>query len=83
MSEHSNRTRRHLRNYGAHLQVKLFTPRKETLWNAFLQWGGVAVTTGFDHARMRLSLEAFFALVRLNRWRRRRHGRPIESRLEW
>jgi flavin-dependent dehydrogenase len=33
--------------------------------------------------RMRLRLEAFFAIVRINRWRRRRHGRPIESRLEW
>jgi hypothetical protein len=45
-----------LQNYGAHLQVKLFQPRKETLWNAFLQWGGIAVTSGFDHARMRLTL---------------------------
>ncbi len=33
--------------------------------------------------RMRLSLEAFFAIVRINRWRRRRRGRPVESRLEW
>jgi flavin-dependent dehydrogenase len=33
--------------------------------------------------RMRLSLEVFFAIVRVNRWRRRRHGRPVESRLEW
>ncbi|HYB41331.1 MAG TPA: NAD(P)/FAD-dependent oxidoreductase, partial [Candidatus Methylomirabilis sp.] len=33
--------------------------------------------------RTRLSLEAFFALVRLERWRRRRRGRPVESRLEW
>ena len=32
---------------------------------------------------MRLSLEAFFAFVKLNRWRRRRSGRAIESRLEW
>ena len=50
-----------LDNYGAHLQVKLFTPRKETLWNAFLQWGGIAVTSGFDHARMRLSLGGTFS----------------------
>jgi hypothetical protein len=49
-----------LDNYGAHLQVKFFTPRKETLWNAFLQWGGIAVTSGFDHARMRLSLGKSF-----------------------
>ena len=33
--------------------------------------------------RMRLSLTAFFIVVRINRWRRRRHGRPVESRLEW
>jgi flavin-dependent dehydrogenase len=33
--------------------------------------------------RMRLSLEIFFTLVRLKRWRRRRHGRPAESRLQW
>ncbi len=33
--------------------------------------------------RMRLSLEVFFAIVRINRWKRRRHGRPVESRLEW
>jgi 2-polyprenyl-6-methoxyphenol hydroxylase-like FAD-dependent oxidoreductase len=33
--------------------------------------------------RMRLSLELFFAIVRFNRWVRWRHGRPIESRLDW
>jgi len=33
--------------------------------------------------RMRLSLELFFAIVRVHRWVRRRHGRPVESRLEW
>jgi flavin-dependent dehydrogenase len=33
--------------------------------------------------RMRLGLEAFFVIVRVNRWRWRRHGRPVESRLEW
>ena len=33
--------------------------------------------------RMRLLLEAFFVVVRITRWRRRRRGRPIESRLEW
>jgi len=42
--------------------------------------GGAFVRTPL---RMRLSLEAFFAIVRLNRWRRRRCGRPVESRLEW
>ena len=33
--------------------------------------------------RTRVRLEAFFALVRINRWRRRRHGHVVESRLEW
>lgn len=33
--------------------------------------------------RMRFSLAVFFAVVRLNRWVRRRRGRPVESRLEW
>jgi hypothetical protein len=49
-----------LDNYGGHLQVKLFRPHKEHLWNALLQWGGIAVTTGFDHARMRLGLGQSF-----------------------
>jgi len=29
------------------------------------------------------SLTVFFAVVRVNRWRRRWRGRPVESRLEW
>ncbi len=33
--------------------------------------------------RMRLPLAVFFAIVRVNRWTRRRRGRPVESRLEW
>jgi flavin-dependent dehydrogenase len=33
--------------------------------------------------RMRLSLEFFFTVVRVNRWIRRRQGRPVESRLGW
>jgi hypothetical protein len=33
--------------------------------------------------RMRLSLEVFFAIVRINRWVRRRQGRPTESRFTW
>ncbi|HXJ80684.1 MAG TPA: NAD(P)/FAD-dependent oxidoreductase, partial [Candidatus Methylomirabilis sp.] len=33
--------------------------------------------------RMRLSLAAFFTVVRIRRWRRRRAGESIESRLEW
>jgi 2-polyprenyl-6-methoxyphenol hydroxylase-like FAD-dependent oxidoreductase len=33
--------------------------------------------------RMRISLEVFFTIVRINRWVRRRQGRPIESRFKW
>jgi flavin-dependent dehydrogenase len=33
--------------------------------------------------RMRLSLVIFFAIVRYNRWGRRRRHLPVESRLEW
>jgi flavin-dependent dehydrogenase len=33
--------------------------------------------------RMRCSLGIFFALVGINRWVRRWHGRAVESRLEW
>jgi hypothetical protein len=33
--------------------------------------------------RMRVALQAFFVIVRINRWRRRRHGRPVESRFQW
>jgi flavin-dependent dehydrogenase len=33
--------------------------------------------------RTRVSLGLFFTVVRLTRWRRRRRGRPVESRLEW
>jgi flavin-dependent dehydrogenase len=33
--------------------------------------------------RMRCSLGIFFALVGVNRWLRRWHGRAVESRLEW
>jgi opacity protein-like surface antigen len=50
-----------LDNYGAHVMLKLFTPRRETLWSAFLQWGGIALTTGFDHGRSRLTLNKDFA----------------------
>jgi hypothetical protein len=32
---------------------------------------------------MRFSLVLFFAIVRFNRWGRRRRHLPIESRLEW
>ncbi|MGH7373624.1 MAG: tryptophan 7-halogenase, partial [Candidatus Rokuibacteriota bacterium] len=33
--------------------------------------------------RMRISLEVFFTIVRINRWVRRRQGRPTESRFKW
>jgi flavin-dependent dehydrogenase len=33
--------------------------------------------------RMRLSLEVFFTIVRINRWTRRRRGLPTESRFTW
>jgi 2-polyprenyl-6-methoxyphenol hydroxylase-like FAD-dependent oxidoreductase len=33
--------------------------------------------------RMRLSLEVFFTIVRINRWVRRRRGLPTESRFTW
>jgi hypothetical protein len=49
-----------LDNYGAHVMLKFFTPRKETLWNAFLQWGGIAITSGFDYGRSRMTLTRDF-----------------------
>ncbi|HXA97838.1 MAG TPA: tryptophan 7-halogenase [Candidatus Dormibacteraeota bacterium] len=33
--------------------------------------------------KMRISLEVFFTVVRINRWVRRRQGRPTESRFTW
>ncbi|MEX2222318.1 MAG: tryptophan 7-halogenase [Candidatus Rokuibacteriota bacterium] len=33
--------------------------------------------------RMRISLEVFFTVVRINRWVRRRRGLPTESRFRW
>jgi flavin-dependent dehydrogenase len=33
--------------------------------------------------RMRISLEVFFTIVRINRWVRRRRGLTTESRFEW
>jgi hypothetical protein len=33
--------------------------------------------------RMRLSLEVFFTIVRINRWVRRRRGLATESRFKW
>jgi hypothetical protein len=50
-----------LDNYGAHIQLKFGASRKESLWTAFVRWGGIAITTGFDHARMQLSLGQTFS----------------------
>jgi hypothetical protein len=50
-----------LDNYGAHMQLKFLADRKESLWTAFVRWGGIAITTGFDHARMKLSLQKTFS----------------------
>jgi hypothetical protein len=50
-----------LDNYGAHIQLKFWASRKESLWTAFVRWGGIAITSGFDHARMQLSLGKTFS----------------------
>jgi flavin-dependent dehydrogenase len=46
---------------------------------------GVLAGGAFVHPslQMRISLRVFFAIVSVNRWRRRRRGRPVESKLEW
>jgi flavin-dependent dehydrogenase len=75
---------RFIRNYyePAFLEVFLRPRNVAGMLNTVL---GVLAGGAFVHVplRMRLRLEAFFAIVRMTRWRRRRHGRPIESRLEW
>jgi hypothetical protein len=45
-----------LDNVGVHLQLKLLGSRDESIWSKLVRWGGIDVTTGFDHARMRLKL---------------------------
>jgi hypothetical protein len=50
-----------LDNYGAHLQLKFLASRKESLWSGFVRWGGIAITTGFDRARMKLSLNQTYS----------------------
>jgi flavin-dependent dehydrogenase len=42
--------------------------------------GGAFLKMGL---RTRLSLRVLFAAARMNLWRRRRAGQPVESRLEW
>lgn len=46
---------------------------------------GVLAGGAFLHLtlKMRISLEVFFTIVRINRWVRRRQGRPVESRFTW
>jgi len=46
---------------------------------------GVLAGGAFLRMRLRMwgSLTVFFAIVRVNRWRRRWRGCPVESRLEW
>jgi flavin-dependent dehydrogenase/glycosyltransferase involved in cell wall biosynthesis len=46
---------------------------------------GVLAGGAFLRMRLRMwgSLTLFFAVVRVNRWLRRWHGRPVESRLDW
>jgi flavin-dependent dehydrogenase len=46
---------------------------------------GALAGGAFAHAplRMWLSLQWFFAIVRVNRWRRPHRHRPVESRLPW
>ena len=46
---------------------------------------GVLAGGAFLRMRLRMwgSLTVFFVIVRVNRWRRRWRGRPVESRLEW
>jgi opacity protein-like surface antigen len=47
----------HLDNWGVHAQLRLLRPDdEETVWSAFLRWGGIAITTGVDHAHMKLVL---------------------------
>ena len=44
------------RNWGAHLQLKLFGPGKERARHAILRWGGFDITSGVEQARLTLTL---------------------------
>jgi len=45
-----------LSNWGVHAQLKLFGPGEERLLNALLRWGGFDITSGVEHANLRLTL---------------------------
>jgi hypothetical protein len=45
-----------LSNWGVHAQLKLWAPKSENLLYALFRWGGVDLTSGIEHARLRLSL---------------------------
>jgi hypothetical protein len=51
-----------MRNWGVHLQLKLFGPGEEKLLNALFRWGGFDITTGLEYARLKLVLS--------DRWQR-------------
>jgi hypothetical protein len=50
-----------LDNFGAHLQLKLLGPRRETVWSALVRWGGIDITSGVDHGHMQLTLGRDFS----------------------
>jgi hypothetical protein len=43
----------HLLNYGGHLQLRIIKPQDAEV----IAWGGLALTTGFEHAEYRLDLQ--------------------------
>jgi hypothetical protein len=45
-----------LNNFGVHAQLKLFGSRDESIWSLLVRWGGLDITTGFDHSHMVLQL---------------------------
>jgi hypothetical protein len=45
-----------LSNWGVHAQLKLWAPESENLLYALFRWGGVDLTTGLEHARLKLTL---------------------------
>jgi flavin-dependent dehydrogenase len=57
-------------------------PRNEVILDSVT---GVLAGGAYDgiSLRVRIALETFFAVVQMNRWRRRRHGRSVESRWQW
>jgi hypothetical protein len=49
-----------LDNFGVHAQLKLFGSRDESIWSLLVRWGGLDITTGFDHSHMVLQLARDF-----------------------